>query len=51
VQDRLTDEQRTSLILPFQALHASSIHFKWRGVDRTFEAELPDWGSVEVETC
>ena len=43
VQERLNDEQRTRLILPFQALHACSTRFHWRGVNRIFEAEFPGW--------
>ena len=40
-QDRLTDEQRTRLILPNQALHAAALHFTWRGQPRCFYA-APD---------
>jgi len=46
VQDRLTDEQRSRLILPNQALHAGTVRFHWRGVDRIFRAELPGWSRV-----
>jgi 23S rRNA pseudouridine1911/1915/1917 synthase len=38
-QKRLTDEQRTRLILPNQALHASAIRLTWRGEKREFTAE------------
>jgi 23S rRNA pseudouridine1911/1915/1917 synthase len=37
-QDRLTDEHRKKLILPFQALHASSVAFTWRNERKTFRA-------------
>ena len=40
-QHRLTDEQRTRLILPNQALHAAAIRLTWRGENREFTAE-PD---------
>jgi 23S rRNA pseudouridine1911/1915/1917 synthase len=36
VEGRLTDEQRTRLILPSQALHAGSLKFKWREQDWHF---------------
>jgi 23S rRNA pseudouridine1911/1915/1917 synthase len=39
VQSRLSDEQRTSLILPNHALHAQSISFEWRGRHVAFEVE------------
>jgi len=47
VQERLNDEQRARLILPFQALHACSTRFRWRGENRIFEAELPNWARLE----
>jgi len=38
-QHRLTDEQRTRLILPNQALHAAAIRLSWRGENCEFLAE------------
>lgn len=35
-QDRLTDEQRHRLILPFQALHARTLRWRWRGAEKIF---------------
>lgn len=43
VQNRLTDEQKEKLILPFQALHARSIRLNWRGRDWEFSAEPESW--------
>ena len=39
VEDRLTDQQRTRLILPHHALHAAGIRFIWRGAELTFSAQ------------
>ena len=39
VQNRLTDEHRRKLVLPFQALHARCLSFHWRGSEREFSAE------------
>jgi len=36
VEKRLTDEQRTRLMLPNHALHASRIRFEWRGSEYQF---------------
>jgi 23S rRNA pseudouridine1911/1915/1917 synthase len=41
-QKRLTQEQRTRLILPNQALHASAIRLTWRGEKREFTAEADE---------
>ena len=38
VENRLTDEQRTRLILPNHALHAGRLQFEWRGQTRQFFA-------------
>jgi 23S rRNA pseudouridine1911/1915/1917 synthase len=38
VEGRLTAEQRSRLILPQHALHASRLGFSWRGESRRFEA-------------
>jgi 23S rRNA pseudouridine1911/1915/1917 synthase len=43
VQERLTPEQKNRLILPNHALHASEVRFVWRGAERIFQAERPDW--------
>lgn len=43
VEGRLTTEQRASLILPHQALHAASLQFVWRGRDWRFQAEPENW--------
>jgi 23S rRNA pseudouridine1911/1915/1917 synthase len=37
-QNRLTDGQRRTLILPNQALHAHSIRLEWRGEEKVFQA-------------
>jgi len=50
VQDRLTDEQRSRLILPNQALHAGTVRFKWRGSDIIFRAELPAWSTFNPDS-
>jgi 23S rRNA pseudouridine1911/1915/1917 synthase len=50
VQDRLTDEQRSRLILPNQALHAGTVRFHWRGIERTFRAELPAWSRLNDDS-
>jgi 23S rRNA pseudouridine1911/1915/1917 synthase len=39
VEKRLTDEQRTRLILPHHALHAGRIQFEWRGQKWDFTAQ------------
>ncbi len=43
VEDRLTPAQRKRLILPHHALHARSVRFSWRGIDRYFEAQPETW--------
>lgn len=45
VEGRLTDEQRTRLILPNHALHAGAVRFKWRGQAREFRCEPEAWFS------
>ena len=45
VEDRLTDEDRRRLFLPFQALHASSLSFNWRLKLFQFEAVPEPWFS------
>jgi 23S rRNA pseudouridine1911/1915/1917 synthase len=39
VKDRLTDQQRAHLILPWQALHAARLQFNWR--DRPYDFTTP----------
>lgn len=39
VEGRLTDEQRTRLILPNQALHAGRLQFDWRGRNFDFTTQ------------
>ena len=43
VENRLTDEQKRKLILPFQALHGQSIGLNWRGHEWKFSAEPENW--------
>jgi 23S rRNA pseudouridine1911/1915/1917 synthase len=45
VEDRLTEEQKRRLILPWQALHAREVRFRWRGEERIFRAEPESWFS------
>lgn len=43
VENRLTPGQRERLVLPHHALHAGSLRFEWRGVERKFEAQPEGW--------
>jgi 23S rRNA pseudouridine1911/1915/1917 synthase len=43
VEDRLTPEQWSRLILPYHALHAAELRFTWQGVLRVFQAEPEPW--------
>lgn len=43
VEGRLNDEQRQTLILPYQALHAQSVRFAWRGKPAAFCCEPEPW--------
>lgn len=43
VENRLTDEQRARLLLPFHALHARALEFKWNGKSLALEAEPEPW--------
>lgn len=43
VKERLTEEGRTRLILPHQALHAGAVEFPWNGETRRFEAPPEEW--------
>jgi 23S rRNA pseudouridine1911/1915/1917 synthase len=50
VQSRLTPAQWEELLLDNQALHASRIHFFWRGTEKIFEAP-PDRKFQEFANC
>jgi 23S rRNA pseudouridine1911/1915/1917 synthase len=43
VTSRLTDAHRAQLLLPCHALHAQSVSFIWRGVEKQFTAEPELW--------
>ncbi len=43
VEDRLTEEQRKTLIFPHHALHAREVRFEWRGRETIFQAEPEAW--------
>lgn len=43
VERRLTDAQRTRLILPNHALHASAVRFEWRGQPLEFRCAPEAW--------
>lgn len=43
VENRLTDEQRKRLVLPYHALHARTLEFRWQGKDVKFDAEPEAW--------
>jgi len=43
VQYRLTDAQRSRLLLPNQALHAESVLFDWRGQTVNLSAKPEPW--------
>jgi len=43
VERRLTPAQRARLILPTHALHAHSLTFAWRGIQREFACEPDPW--------
>ncbi len=46
VENRLTPEQRSRLILPYHALHAAELRFEWGGRLRVFQAEPANPGSM-----
>ena len=51
VENRLTVDQQSRLILPQQALHAASLEFEWRGQARRFCAPpRPDFDEFSKET-
>jgi 23S rRNA pseudouridine1911/1915/1917 synthase len=43
VENRLTDEQRARLILPYHALHACAVRFTWRGQLVEFSCAPEPW--------
>lgn len=43
VEDRLTPQQRSRLILPYHALHAAEVCFCWEGNPTVFRAEPEPW--------
>ena len=43
VENRLTDEQRTRLILDHHALHAGKLTFRWRGQEKSYAAGPEPW--------
>ena len=43
VENRLTSEQRSRLILPYHGLHASEVRFEWGGREMVFRAEPEPW--------
>jgi 23S rRNA pseudouridine1911/1915/1917 synthase len=43
VENRLTPEQWSRLILPYHALHAAELRFEWRGQLRVFQANPEPW--------
>jgi 23S rRNA pseudouridine1911/1915/1917 synthase len=45
VEDRMTSEQKSKLILPHHALHARAVRFNWRGTEMEFSCEPEKWFS------
>ena len=43
VEDRLTPEQWSRLVLPHHALHASEVRFTWQGRDQVFRSNPEPW--------
>ncbi|HVV72664.1 MAG TPA: RluA family pseudouridine synthase [Verrucomicrobiae bacterium] len=43
VEDRLTAEQWSRLILPYHALHAGELRFEWRGCEKVLRAPPEPW--------
>lgn len=48
VENRLTEEQRTRLLLPHHALHAAQVSFNWSGQERIYRAEPEPWFTAFV---
>lgn len=49
VENRLTEEQRSRLILPYHALHASAVRFRWHGQPVAFGARPERWFTENYE--
>lgn len=43
VEDRLTPEQWSRLVLPYHALHAGEVRFTWQGRDQVFRSNPEPW--------
>jgi 23S rRNA pseudouridine1911/1915/1917 synthase len=43
VENRLTEQQRARLILPYHALHAAQVRFHWAGQERVFHTQAEPW--------
>lgn len=43
VYSRLTEAQRSALILPYHGLHASALNFQWRSRSLAFQADPEPW--------
>jgi 23S rRNA pseudouridine1911/1915/1917 synthase len=43
VENRMTSQQKTRLILPHHALHARAVRFVWRGMPTEFSCEPEKW--------
>jgi 23S rRNA pseudouridine1911/1915/1917 synthase len=50
VENRLTPEQTRRLILPYQALHAVSVRFTWRGSEWKFSSAAEEWFQKFLES-
>lgn len=50
VEGRMTTEQQARLILPYQALHASTLEFTWRERLCRYEAEPESWFTAFVKS-
>lgn len=50
VEGRLNEEQKRTLILPHQALHARVVRFEWRGEREEFCCEAEPWFREFVES-
>jgi hypothetical protein len=46
----MTTEQQARLILPYQALHASTLEFTWRERLCRYEAEPESWFTAFVKS-
>jgi len=48
VEDRLTEEQRKRLMLPYHALHAHAVRITWRGQKKDFQAQPEAWFNIFI---